>query len=254
VARRPTGSSEAVPERDKRKAAVEALMALAAERRWSDIGLADIARGAGLSLSELRALFASKGAILAAFSREIDRVVLDGIDVDMAGEPARERLFDTLMRRIDALAPYRAAIAEIRRALAQDLLARLAMSRVMFCSMQWMLTAASIGSEGPIGALRAKGLTVAWARILRVWLDDDDEGLARTMTEVDRQLRSGERWMERLDDVCRLMAPLRRVARRSARRRARFRDDLRERFEDHPPRRRRRRQDPDDDTDDAGAA
>ena len=37
-------------------------------------------------------------------------LVLAGGDVDMAEEPARERLFDVLMRRLEALAPYKEAI------------------------------------------------------------------------------------------------------------------------------------------------
>src|SRR5262249_6699950 len=153
---------------------------------WDDIDLAAVAERAGVSLSTLRGLFPSKGAILAAFSRDVDRAVLDGIDPGMASEPARERLFDVLMRRIDVLAPHKEAIGRLSRSFAHDPLTIAAWNRVVVTSMQWMLTAASIGGDGPMGALRAQGLALAWSRILRVWLDDDDEGLARTMTEIDR--------------------------------------------------------------------
>jgi AcrR family transcriptional regulator len=234
--------------RDDRRAVIDALMGLAAELEWDDIDLGAVAERAGVSLSTLRGLFASKGAILAAFSRDIDRVVLDGIDPGMASEPARERLFDVLMRRIDALGPHKEAIGRLSRSFAHDPLSLAAWNRVVVTSMQWMLAAAAIGGDGPIGALRAQGLALAWSRILRVWLDDDDEGLARTMTEIDRQLRSGERWMRRADDFWRLTSPFRHFAVRSTRRRSRLRDRVRERFEDLAEGRRRRgRRDPYDD-------
>ena len=41
--------------------------------------------------------------------KELDRKVLAGGEGDMAEEPPRERLFDVLMRRIEAMAPYREA-------------------------------------------------------------------------------------------------------------------------------------------------
>jgi AcrR family transcriptional regulator len=217
---------------DLRGAAIDALLELATDRDWNDITLPEIADRAGLSLAELRTLFPSKGAILAAFSRRIDEVVLEGIDPTMATEPARERLFDTLMRRLDALAPHRAAIAGLYRSFSCDPLALASWNRVVVNSMQWMLAAADIGSDGPLGSLRAQGLAIAWSRILPVWLDDEDEGLARTMTEIDRQLRSGERWMRRADELYRMTRPLRRLAERSMRRRSRFRDRVRDGLRD----------------------
>ena len=70
---------------------------------------------AGVSLAELRAEFGSTLAILAAHIKEIDRKVLAGGDADMAEEPPRERLFDVLMRRLEALAPYKEAVRSLLR-------------------------------------------------------------------------------------------------------------------------------------------
>ena len=58
---------------------VDALMSLAARRDFQDVTISDIAHEAGVSLADFRDLFPSKGAILAAFSRKIDRQVLDAI-------------------------------------------------------------------------------------------------------------------------------------------------------------------------------
>src|SRR5215510_16355541 len=96
-----------------REKVIEALMALLAKSRFEEIGLAEVAGQAGIKLSQLRGEFGSTLAILAAHIKQIDRVVLAGTDVKMAEEPARERLFDVLMRRLEALAPHKEAIRSI---------------------------------------------------------------------------------------------------------------------------------------------
>src|SRR4051794_22638570 len=108
------------PNAPSRDAVVDALMRLAADRPWSDIELVDVAREAGISLADLRDMFPSKGAILGAFSRRIDRHVIEGTTEDLAEEPARERLFDVMMRRLDALAPYKRALRRIANGMRGD--------------------------------------------------------------------------------------------------------------------------------------
>ena len=225
---------------DPRSAIIDALLELAAEYPWSGFGLAEVAGKAGLSLAELRAQFPSRGAILSAFARQTDMAVLEGVDKEMAGEPARERLFDVLMQRLAVLKPHRAAISALTRAFSRDPLALAAWNKVVVNSMQWMLVAANIGAEGPAGALRAQGLALAWSRIVKVWVQDEDPGIARTMTEIDRQLRSGERWMERADDLFSILRPFRKMAERSRERRSRLGEKLRDRFRDFAENGRRR--------------
>jgi hypothetical protein len=94
----------------------------------------------------------------------------------------------------------------------------LALNRLAVRSMRWMLTAAGINTAGGRGALRAQGLALMFGRVLRVWVDDDDPGLARTMAELDRALRRGESWSRLLDDLCAVIPRPRPRRRRRARR------------------------------------
>ena len=105
---------------DKRKAIVEALMDLAAKRPWHEIEINDVAKAAHVSLAEFRDLFPSKGAILDGYTRLIDKKVIEGTTEDLAGEPARERIFDVLMRRFDAMQPYKEALRRISQDLRYD--------------------------------------------------------------------------------------------------------------------------------------
>jgi len=208
----PRGTSN----RDK---AVDAMMALLAEHSFEEIGLAEVAGRAGLKLSELRAEFGSPLAIVAAHIKDIDRAVLAGSTADMAEEPARERLLDVLMRRLEALAPYKQAVHSLMRSARRNPGLALALNAMAVRSQQWMLEAAGIGASGPKGALRAQGAALMFARVLAVWCDDDEPDLGRTMAALDRGLASAERWAGFLDDLCAIPCAIR------GRRRRRRRDE-----------------------------
>jgi AcrR family transcriptional regulator len=210
----PRGTSD----RDK---AIDALMALLAEHSFEDIGLAEVAGRAGLKLSQLRAEFGSTLAIFAAHIKDIDRAVLAGGEGDMTEEPARERLFDVLMRRLEAMAPYKEAVRSILRSARRNPGLAFALNAMAVRSQQWMLEAAGIGASGPRGALRAQGAALMFARVLSVWVDDDEESLDRTMAALGRGLAGAERWAGFLDDLCAIP----KCVLRGPRRRRRHRDD-----------------------------
>jgi AcrR family transcriptional regulator len=198
---------------DKRQAIVDALMDLAARRPWREIEINDVAQAAHVSLAEFRDLFPSKGAVLGALSRRIDRQVLEGTTEDLAGEPARERVFDVMMRRFDALAPYKEALRRIFRDLQYDPLSLAALNQVSLNSMRFMLAAAGIGTEGPLGGLKLQGAVLVYSNTMRTWFEDDDPTLARTMARLDRELRRSERILEGAEDLRRLAAPFRALGR-----------------------------------------
>src|SRR5258708_38421872 len=148
MAREPRPPASTPPQspdgKSERERVVEAFMGLLGEQAIERIGFAEIATRAGVSLSELRNLFGSKLAILAAFQKEIDRRVLAGIDADLAEEPPRERLFDVLMRRIDALGPHKAAVGSLIRSAGRNPGLAFALNGFAVRSQQWMLTPAGI--------------------------------------------------------------------------------------------------------------
>ncbi len=217
--------SEAKPA-DPRGKIVDALMELAREHRFEDISIRDICKAAEVSLADFRDSFPSKGAVLAGLSRRIDRAVLTQDSEELADESPRERLFDILMRRLEAMAPYREGLRETSAWLRRDPAAALMMNQVVLGSMRFMLEAAGVEVEdGAAGTIKLQGLALAWARIVGVWLDDDDPGLSRTMAKLDRELTSGERAVAGVDRLNDLAAPLRALARAAydARRRVRER-------------------------------
>jgi len=208
-ARRSTHASAVggAPASDRDKI-IAALLALLADKRIEQIGFAEIAETAGVSLSQLRGEFSSTLAMLAAYLKSVDRAVLAADFADMAEEPERERLFDVLMRRLETLGPHRQAVHSLIRSARRNPPLALALNGLAVRSLQWMLTAAGIGASGPRGAVRAQGLALLFASVLRTWVNDEDPGLARTMAALDRALARGQRFAGLLDDLCRAPARL----------------------------------------------
>ena len=223
MARKPESPTPETGNRDK---LIEALMGLLAERRFEELGFGDLAARAGVSLVACRTEFGSMLAVLAAHAKEIDRKVLAGLDSDLADELPRERLFDVLMRRLEALAPHKGAIRSLLRSARRNPPLALALNRLAVRSQQWMLTAAGVGASGPRGMMRAQGLAVLFATVLRTWVDDDDPGQARTMAALDRALGRGQRFAGLIEDVCAIPARLSRL--RTGRRRRRRDEDSEE--------------------------
>jgi len=229
MARKPTSKSADKkaarppdPDKSPRERVIAAFMGLLAEKPIEEIGLAEIARTAGVSLSELRGLFNSPLAILAAQMKETDRAVLAAEDADLADEPERERLFDVLMRRLELLEPHKDAVRSLTRSATRNPAIALALNSLAVRSQQWMLTAADIDAAGPRGMVRAQGLAFLFASVLRTWVHDDDPGHARTMAALDRALARGQRWAGLLDGLSRLSGL---ATGMRPRRRRRHRDD-----------------------------
>jgi AcrR family transcriptional regulator len=177
---------------------VAAAMALAAERDWREIGLAEIAAAAGLKLSSLLGEYPSKMAILDAFSKAIDRKVLADFEPDADSSSARDRLFDVLMQRFDALEAHKEAIRRLLAAAWRDPLVGLCAGGTLLRSMGLMLEAAGVPSDGIRGALKAKGLAAIYGATLRDWLKDDTADKSRTMAALDGRLRRAEGWANSL--------------------------------------------------------
>ena len=108
----------------------------------------------------------------------------------------RDRLFDLLMRRFDALRPHKEALAALRRELPRDPPSAIAALAALCRSMRWMLEAADIGTGGVRGMVAIRLTAGAYLAAMRVWQRDDAPDLAHTMAALDARLRRIERWLE----------------------------------------------------------
>jgi AcrR family transcriptional regulator len=170
----------------------QAALQLASERGWRNVSLADMAARAEVPLLDAYQEFSTKSAVLLRLVGATDRAALSQ-GAAAATDSPRDRLFDVLMRRFDALQSRREGTVAILRDLPSDPAALLCLSGRLARSMAWMLEAAGISSSGCAGWVRVKGLAVVYLDALRVWMKDDSPDMARTMAALDKGLRRAER-------------------------------------------------------------
>jgi AcrR family transcriptional regulator len=187
----------AIPLASDRDRIIDAALSLIAQEGWRRLSMAAIAVEAELPILAVYRAFPSKPAILCGFFRRIDEAVLAAPLEAESDERPRDRVFDLLMRRFDALGPYRAALEVLGRELPRDPIGAVGAGARLLCSMAWMLEAAGISADGLGGLAAAKLTAAAYLMTLRVWLRDDSPDLAPTMAALDRRLRAIERWFER---------------------------------------------------------
>jgi ubiquinone biosynthesis protein COQ9 len=178
-------------------ALVTSAFALAAERGWSGVSVAQAARDADLPLDRARHRFPGRCAVLLRFGSLADQAALAGV----ASEGSRrDRLFDILMRRIDFLQRHRAGVLAVMSALPANPATALALAVASQCSMGWMLEGAGIAAHGLHGRLRRKALLAVWLWTLRAWQRDESEDLSVAMAALDQALSradAAENWLGR---------------------------------------------------------
>jgi ubiquinone biosynthesis protein COQ9 len=186
------------------RALIAAAFQVAAEQGWHRLSVAAAARAGGLPLPRARERFPGRTAILVRFGRLADQAAL--ADAPSEG-PVRDRLFDLLMRRIDALQSHRSGVLALLRALPSEPPFALLLGLATRRSVRWMLEAAGVSTAGVRGELRIRGLDAVWLWTIRAWRADETEDLAPTMAALDTALRRAERAAEWLGQRSRASAP-----------------------------------------------
>jgi AcrR family transcriptional regulator len=178
---------------------------LLAERGWERFSFAELARRAEMGLPEVYAELPDRAALLRVLGRRLDAEML-AIDLaELDGMSPRERVFELIMRRLDAMAPYKEGLRTLARRTGRDpsLLA------TALCNLdrlsRRMLDAAAT-EDGPVMGKAARRVTGAvYLRTFSVWLDDDTPDMARTLAELDRRLQQAEtvaRWFNGFSRFC----------------------------------------------------
>ena len=171
---------------------VAALWQVVAAEGWEGLTMARLAEASGVPLGAIRRRCPSRLHLLRLHGTLMDAEVLETGVADPGATP-RDRVFDVLMRRIDAMQPHRAGLLRLFDDLRRDPLLALLLAAELPGSMAWMLEAAGLAPSGLPGLLRVKGLAGVWLATVRAWAKDESQDLGATMAALDRALDQAER-------------------------------------------------------------
>jgi hypothetical protein len=178
------------------KALGEAALALCAEKSWVDVGLLSLCQEAGQSLSACAEAGITRLSVAEYLDQKLDRAMLEAV-ADIEGEaPSRDRLFDVVMARFDAMQDQRAAWVSILEADAQEPAASFARAARRSRTAAWALEAIGISTDSLKATARVIGLARRLRKIEALWLKDDAD-LSKTMAGLDQTLRESEDWLDR---------------------------------------------------------
>jgi hypothetical protein len=177
---------DAATRRDLARAALD----LAASTPWRDVTLSKLADAAGRPLAELYG--ASLGEALDCVEEAFDRAIADNMEALDPTQSVRDRLFELIMRRFEAMEPHRAAVVSMEQGADRDpTLLAAAHQRHVRCA-RWVLALAGLEADGMTGQARAQGLGVIIGQARAAWRGDDAGDFAKTMASLDKNLRRAE--------------------------------------------------------------
>ncbi len=173
-----------------RRDLARAALSLAATAPWREVTLTKLADSASRPVSEYYG--ASVGEALDCVEEAFDRAIADSLDKLDDGQSVRDRLFDLIMRRFEAMEPHRTAVLAMEQGQDRDpTLMAAAHQRHVRCA-RWVLAIAGLEADGMTGQARAQGLGVIIGQARAAWRSDNAGDFAKTMVSLDRNLRRAE--------------------------------------------------------------
>lgn len=173
-----------------RRDLARAALLVAAATPWREVTLVKLAHAASRPVSDFYP--ATLGDAVDAAEEAFDRAIADDLDALDPGQSVRDRLFDLIMRRFEAMEPHREAVLAMEQGLDRDpVLMAAAHQRHVRCA-RWVLALAGLEADGMTGNARAQGLGVIIGQARAAWRGDDAGDFNKTMASLDKNLRRAE--------------------------------------------------------------
>ena len=177
-------------DRDARRDLARAALAATATTPWRELTLARLAEQAGRPLADFygASLWEAADCVEEAF----DRAIADGAAELDPSQSVRDRLFDLIMRRFEAMEPHRAAVIAMEQGIDRDPTLMATVHQRHVRAARWVLALAGLEADGMTGQARAQGLGVIIGQARAAWRGDDAGDFAKTMASLDKNLRRAE--------------------------------------------------------------
>lgn len=175
---------------DIRRDLARAALSLAASTPWRELTLAKLADAANRPVSDLYG--ASLWEAVDCVEEAFDRAIGENIDQLDPNQSVRDRLFELIMRRFEAMEPHRQAVLSMEAGVDRDPTLLASMHQRHVRCARWVLALAGLEADGMTGQARAQGLGVIIGQARAAWRGDDEGGFTKTMASLDKNLRRAE--------------------------------------------------------------
>jgi len=173
-----------------RRDLARAALSLAGSAPWREVTLIRLADAAARPVSDFYG--ATLGEAVDCVEEAFDRAIADATEELDPKQTVRDRLFELIMRRFEAMEPHRAAVLAMEHGLDRDpTLMASAHQRHVRCA-RWVLAIAGMEADGMTGQARAQGLGVIIGQARAAWRGDNAGDFAKTMASLDKNLRRAE--------------------------------------------------------------
>ncbi len=163
------------------KAALVLLQQSPQALRWTAL-----ARALRITLAQLRMLVADEGQLLQKILAQFDQAMLQA---NLDGASKREKLFELLMARADAMQPHKLALRHMWRRLRPQTAPALVIS--FSRTLEWLGAASGLDNR-PLPQHLA--LAYVYGRMLKAFWVDEGADMAKTMAALDKSLEQIESW------------------------------------------------------------
>ena len=173
-----------------RRDLARAALGVAGRKPWRTATLAELAGEVSRPVSDFYG--ATLGEAQDCAEEAFDRAIAQDADQLDPSQTVRDRLFELIMRRFEAMEPHRAAVLAMEAGQDRDpILLAAAHQRHVRCA-RWVLALAGLEADGMTGQARAQGLGVIVGQARAAWRGDDAGDFAKTMASLDKNLRRAE--------------------------------------------------------------
>lgn len=173
-----------------RRDLARAALSLAADGPWRELTLPQLARAAGRPAADFYG--ASLWEAVDCVEEAFDRAVADNLDQLTPDQSVRDRLFDLIMRRFEAMEPHRKAVLAMEQGVDRDPVLMASAHQRNVRTARWVLAIAGLEADGMTGQARAQGLGVIIGQARAAWRGDDAGDFNKTMASLDKNLRRAE--------------------------------------------------------------
>ena len=174
---------------------IKATLDLLRDHELDNITFLMISKKCTLDANDIKRYFLDIDSIIHAYFDDIDLRMIDSYSSNVTEETGKEIIFNIIMSRLDLLNENKISVKRLVKGKSNLKISFfIRSSRIQ----KWILQEANIHSIGFERTINQYGLMYLYARIINVWLEDNDPMMSKTMAFLDKSLTNGEKYIQNM--------------------------------------------------------